>query len=414
MVVAQDVARLGFIQDRLDLIRPNIARYINADKLAGAVTLVARRGELAHLEAVGFSDRESATPMQTDSIFRIYSMTKPITCVAAMQLHEKGLFRLNEPIANYLPAFRNVQVYAGGAADDLQLEPVAQPVTIRSLFTHTSGLTYHFTEYGPIEALYRQHKIVKAGSLEALVDQLLELPLAFQPGARFRYSLGHDVLARLVEIISGQPFDSYLRQHILDPLGMSDTDFFVPAEKHSRFTSMYGAVNIDEPDTSLTSWYGGVMAGINRKLSDAQDSYQNQPHNELRGGAGLVSTALDYWRFAQMMLNNGELNGVRIIGRKTIELMRTNQLTPSQIPWEIGGQITPGYGFGLGMSVLTDLGQAGHTGSVGAYGWGGAANTSFWIDPAEELIGIILSQFQPSGFHPSSADFQTAVYQALA
>ena len=408
-----DVSSLGFDRERLGRIRPIIDKYISDDKIAGAVTLVARRGEIAHFESTGYADRESQTPMQNDNIFRIYSMTKPITCVAAMMLHERGTFLLSDPVSKFIPAFANLKVYVSGEGDDIVTEPLARPVQMRELFTHTSGLTYHFTEYGAVEQLYRDTKLFEPKPLSEMVDAICELPLAFQPGTRFRYSVGHDVLGYIVELISGVPFDQFLKEQIFEPLKMVDTGFWVPEKDHARFASMYGGVTIDEPDTSIMTWYGSVMSGVNRKLAGATDGRQSQPHNDNRGGGGLVSTTHDYCRFAQMMLNGGELDGARILGRKTVELMRTNQLAPAQLPWEIGGVDTPGYGFGLGMSVLTDLGQAMKTGSVGSYGWGGAANTNFWIDPEEDLIGIIMTQFQPSGYFASSADFQTAVYQAL-
>jgi CubicO group peptidase (beta-lactamase class C family) len=225
--------------------------------------------------------------------------------------------------------------------------------------------------------------------------------------------MGHDVAARLVEIISGQPFDQFLQEHIFAPLGMVDTGFYVPQEKHGRFTSMYGSVSIDHPHTSVTRWFGDAMAGVNQKLADGQSCRESQPHNILRGGTGLVSTAMDYWRFCQMMLNDGILNGERIVGRKTVELMRTNHLPDRMLPYEIGQIPRLGYGFGLGMRVLQDVGQAAIPGSVGEYGWAGAANTYFWIDPAEELIGVFMSQYQPSGLIPAADAFRVATYQAI-
>ena len=411
--LVMDVESLGFSEERLGRIRPIIDKYISDDKIAGAVTLVARKGEIVHFESTGFADRESKTAMQNDNIFRIYSMTKPITCVAAMMLHEGGTFMLADPVSKFIPAFADLKVYVSGEGDDIVTEPLARPVQMRDLFTHTSGLTYHFTEYGAVEQLYRDTNLFEPKPLSEMVDAICELPLAFQPGTRFRYSVGHDVLGYIVELISGVPFDQFLKEQIFEPLKMVDTGFWVPEEDHYRFASMYGGVTVDEPDTSIMTWYGSVMSGVNRKLAGATDGRQSQPHNDNRGGGGLVSTTNDYYRFAQMMLNGGELDGAQILGRKTVELMRTNQLLPHQMPWEIGNMITSGYGFGLGMSVLTDLGQAMKAGSVGSYGWGGAANTNFWIDPEEELIGIIMTQFQPSGYFASSADFQTAVYQAL-
>ncbi|MEM7112723.1 MAG: serine hydrolase domain-containing protein [Chloroflexota bacterium] len=404
---------VGFSAERLTRIETAVSPYIGPTQLAGAVTLVARRGEIVHLDTYGYQDRETETPMTTDSIFRIYSMTKPIACVAAMTLYEQGRFLLTDPVAKFIPAFNDLKVYAGSNGDNIQLEPLASPVTIQQLFTHTAGLSYHFTEYGPVEQMYRDAGIFVAKTLEEFVDAAVKLPLAFQPGTHWRYSIGHDILARLVEIISDQSFDGYLQEQIFAPLGMVDTGFYVPEEKHGRFTSMYGSVTIDHPDTSFTRWFGDAMAGVNQKLADASDSRESQPHTLLRGGSGLVSTAMDYWRFCQMMLNNGELNGIRILGRKTVELMRANHLSSSLLPYEIGHVPMLGYGFGIGMRVLQDVGLAAIPGSTGEYGWAGAANTYFWIDPVEELIGVFMSQYQPSGLITASSAFRVATYQAI-
>ena len=404
---------LGFSAERLARIKTAVSPFISPTQIAGAVTLLARRGQIVHLDTFGYQERETETPMTADSIFRIYSMTKPITCVAAMMLFEQGHFQLIDPVAKFIPAFAKLKVYAGGEGDSIRLEPLASPVTIQQLFTHTSGLTYHFTEYGPIEQMYRDNAIFSAKPLKALVGDALQLPLAFQPGTKWRYSMGHDVLAHLVEVISGKSFDDFLQEHLFAPLGMVDTGFYVPEGKNGRFTTMYGSRSIDIPQTSLTNWFGDAMAGINQRLEGAADSRQSQPHNFLSGGHGLVSTAMDYWRFCQMLLNHGELDGNRILGRKTVELMRVNHVPASLLPYEIGNIPSPGQGFGLGMRVLQDVGLAAIPGSVGDYGWAGAANTYFWIDPVEEMVGIFMSQYQPSGLIPASAAFRIAAYQAI-
>ncbi|MGB1249604.1 MAG: serine hydrolase domain-containing protein [Candidatus Promineifilaceae bacterium] len=404
---------VGLSTARLDRIRTAVGKYIDDSKIAGAVTLVARRGELVHLESTGWQDRESQTPMQTDSIFRIYSMTKPITCTAAMMLYEEGHFALTDPLAKFLPAFADVQVYVSGEGEQMVTEAPLRPITIRDLFTHTSGLSYHFTEYGYVDQLYRDTKQVRDRPLADFVADAAKLPLAFHPGTKWRYSIAHDVLAHVVEVISGQSFDQFLQERLLTPLGMVDTGFYVPEENHDRFTTMYGSISIDETDTSATRWFGLAMMGQNQRLNGPKDSGQSYKHDNLRGGSGLVSTAQDYWRFAQMLLNNGVANGQRFLSRKTIELMRSNHLASALMPYELNGIESPGQGFGLGMTVTVDVGLSQVLGSVGDYGWGGAANTSFWIDPQEELIGVIMTQHQPSSFFPSSADFRTTVYQAI-
>ena len=404
---------VGLSSPRLNRIKAAVGQHLSDDKIAGAVMLVARRGEIVYLDSMGWQDRESKTEMQSDSIFRIYSMTKPITCTAAMMLYEEGRFRLSDPLFTYLPEFADVKVYVSGQGDEMVTEAPNRPITIHDLFTHTSGLSYHFTEYGVVDQLYRDTKQVRDRPLAEFSADAAKLPLAFHPGTKWRYSIAHDILARVVEVISGQAYDDFLQDRLFGPLGMVDTGFYVPAEKHDRFTTMYGTVSIDEVDTSVTMWFGLAMMGQYRRLNGALDSQQSFKHNSLRGGSGLVSTVQDYWRFAQMLLNDGEFNGQRFLGRKTVELMRSNQLAPDLLPYELSGLYSPGQGFGLGMRVTADVGLAQMMGSVGDYGWGGAANTSFWIDPQEELIGIIMTQHQPSGFIPSSADFRTAVYQAI-
>ena len=404
---------VGMSSQRLARIRPAMERHIGADKIAGAVGLVARGGEVVSLETVGLMDREANKLMQSDAIFRLYSMTKPITCVALMMLYEQAEFQLGTPVAKFIPAFGDLQVYAGGEGDDIRLEELQRPATIRDLLTHTSGLTYHFFEYGPVEAMYRRSTSLAEGTLSEFVDRVCQLPLAFQPGTAFRYSVAHDVAAHLVEVISGLSYDVYLRENLFEPLGMADTGFWVPEDDLDRLCAMYGGVELRESDTTATKWVGLAMQGVNRLLAGPRNSLESRPHTVFRGGVGLVSTASDYYRFCQMMLNWGELEGTRILGRKTVELMVANQLAPELLPVEVGGVPSPGLGIGLGMAVLMDVGQCMMPGSVGVYGWGGAANTSFWIDPREELIGILMAQFQPSGYHTLSPDFRVAAYQAI-
>jgi CubicO group peptidase (beta-lactamase class C family) len=399
--------------ERLARIRPAVEKHIGDDKIAGAVTLVARRGKVVHLECIGLMDRESSTPMQPDTIFRIYSMTKPITCAALMTLYEQGHFQLFDPVSKFIPAFNDLRVYAGGTGSDIRLVDLQRPVTVRDLLTHTSGLTYHFLEYGPVEEMYRETQIPSKKPLSELIADLLALPLAFQPGTTWRYSVAHDVVAHLIEIISHQPLDVYLQETLFEPLGMVDTGFYVPESKLGRFASMYGSVDIGQSDTTATKWYGEAEAGVNRRPAGPNDSLEPRRHNVLRGGTGLVSTASDYWRFCQMLLNKGEWDRKRLLGRKTVELMTTNHLTPELMPFEIGGVYSPGYGYGLGFGVLMDVGQCLSVGSEGEYNWGGAASTSFWIDPTEEFIGIQMAQFQPGGYHLIAQDFKVTAYQSI-
>jgi CubicO group peptidase (beta-lactamase class C family) len=404
---------VGMSSERLARIRPALEKHIGEDKIAGAVTLVARRGQVVHQECVGLMDRENDKPMQPDTIFRLYSMTKPITSVALMTLYEQGGFQLFDPVAKFVPTFQNLRVYAGGQGQDIELIDLQRPVTIRDLVTHTSGLTYSWLVYGPIEEMYREMGFGPETPLPDLVEGLTTAPLAFQPGTRWRYSVGHDVAARLIEIISDRPLDVYLQENLFAPLEMVDTGFYVPEDKLDRFAAMYGSLRIEESDSTVIKWLGLAAQGVNQLLAGPKDSLESHPHKVFRGGNGLVSTAGDYLRFGQMLLNGGELEGTRILGRKTVELMVANHLLPELLPYEIGGMYSPGYGYGLGFSVLMDVGQCQCPGSEGVYGWSGAASTDFWVDPREALIGIQMAQFQPGGFYPIAADFKVAAYQAI-
>ena len=407
-----DATKAGFSPERLARIRPAMERHVGADKLAGVVTLLARRGQVVHHEAIGGLQRDGGEPMCADAIFRLYSMTKPITCVALMTLYEQGHFQLPDPVSKFIPEFDDLKV-AVEEGSDVALVDLDEPVTIRNLLTHTSGLTYPFWEYGAVEARYRAARVSSDQSLADFVSDLLKLPLAFQPGAAYRYSFAHDVVARLVEVISEQAFDEYLRAHLFEPLGMPDSGFHVPPDKHHRFASMYGSGEVLGPDITGTQLFEDLEAGVNTRIAGPTDSLESSPHRVLRGGHGLVSTASDYLRFCQMMLNRGELDGQHILGRKTVELMTTNHLAPELLPTEEGGLYKPGFGYGLGFGVLMDVGQSGTIGSNGEFNWSGAASTSFWVDPAEQLIGIQLAQFQPMSTFPNAEDFKVAAYQAI-
>lgn len=389
---------VGFSTSRLARINAGLQRYLDAGKYAGMLAMVARHGEIAYSECLGVSDLKSRKPMQDDAIFRIYSMTKPITSAAVMMLLEEGRLRLNDPLSDYLPAFKDLKVVARNTEAGMELEDLQRPITIRNLFTHTAGFSYGFDQNDPLDKLYTRKmwgRVDKPGStLADMVDALAELPLAHQPGTVFRYSVAIDVLGRLVEVISGQPFDQFLQQRIFEPLGMVDTAFWAPPEKAARLASVYG------PDEK--------RPGHLRNLEPGTRSHYLRPATFFSGGGGLVSTAMDYMRFCQMLLNGGELEGVRLLGRKSVETMRLNHL-----PEGVYEDPNRAYGFGLGGHVLLHPGRAEVTASEGTWSWGGAANTCFWIDFKEQLVGVLMLQFMPSFLYPVTVDFQNMVYQAL-
>ncbi len=406
--------RSGMDASRLERIRPAIEKHIGDTRLSGAITLVCRRGEVVHEECYGLMDREERRPMRPDALFRIYSMTKPITCVALMTLHERGLFRLADPAANWIPELGGLKVFAGGTASDPRVVDLARPVTVRDLLSHTAGFTYPGHDYGPVEQMYRDALGDPAAPLAEFVAAVARLPLAFQPGTAFRYGVAHDIAGRLIEAVSGERLDRYLAKTILRPLAMTDTGYFVPEEKLERFVSLYGAGDEGRDDVTDRVRSEQALAGENRLIAGPRDSLQSGPHECFRGGTGMVSSARDYLRFCRMLLQGGELDGARILGRKTIELMTSNHLPAALLPYEIGGRASPGWGYGLGMRVMMDVALAGTPGSIGEYGWAGAAGTYFWIDPREQLIGILMAQHRPGGLFPISADFRATTYQAIA
>lgn len=390
---------LGFSHQRLARINTKMQRYVDENKLAGISTLIARRGKVVHFETFGMANIEAGQPMAEDTIFRIYSMTKPITSVAALMLLEESHFRLSDPVADYLPEFKAVKVLDKSDDNGVRLADPVRPMTIRDLFTHTAGLSYGFEEGFYVDQLYAQQVWQPADNNPTLtlaewVGAIARMPLAYQPGTRYRYSVATDVLGYLVQVVSGMPFADFLQERIFAPLGMVDTFFTVPPEKLSRFATNYG------PKTG-----GGLEV-----IDAPHNSRYTRPTQRPSGGGGLLSTSGDYLRFTQMLLNGGELDGVRLLGRKTVELMTTNNLPDGVY---VDNNPAAGLGFGLGVSVLLDLGKGQTLGSVGNYGWGGAANTNFWIDPKEELIGILMLQFMPSDTYPVIPDFRILAYQAL-
>ncbi len=404
--------RAGFSVQRLSRIDRLLERYVDEGKLAGVLGMVCRNGETAYCNAFGHRELETGQPMTEDTIFRIYSMTKPITAVAALMLFEDGRFLLDDPVADYLPEFADTQVCVGDLENLVQPQ---RPPSVKDLFMHTAGLSYGWWQDSPVENLYRQtFGERQQESLEKFVHSIAALPLLYHPGARWRYSYATDVLGRLVEVVSGKSLDDFFRQKIFTPLAMDDTDFHVHADSVDRFSACYcppGGFTLGS-DTDSDDRPGDSGSAI--ALHEAsRDSRFTRPPAFLSGGGGLVSTLGDYQRFCQMLLNGGALDGSRLLGPKTVELMRANHLPPSLIPIGIGDNVDAGYGFGLGVSVLTDLPATSTPGSVGNYAWGGAASTQFWIDPVENMFGIFMTQFMPAGHYPIAREFRVAAYQAL-
>jgi CubicO group peptidase (beta-lactamase class C family) len=404
-VRAEDV---GLISERLAEIPKYMQAYIDSGKLAGVTTLVARRGEIAHFECIGVKDKDTKAPMTHDTIFRIYSMTKPITSTALMMLHEEGKFLLNHPVSRYIPSFKKLKVWAGGTQEAYDTKPCEREMTIRDLLTHTSGLTYGFMMAHPVDAMYRAAGIDGANTvgmtLEEFVEKLSDIPLLFSPGTEWSYSVATDVCGRLVEILSGMSLDKFFETRIFKPLGMVDTAFHVPADKLPRFASNY----FKNPVTRKE----GLM-----DKGDATSTYAKPP-SFLSGGGGLVSTMSDYWRFCQMLVNGGEFNGARIVSRKTVEFMRLNHLPGDKTMAEMSSSAfselaSEGTGFGLGFAVTLDPAELQQIGSVGNFSWGGAASTYFWIDPEEDMVAILMTQLYPSSTYPLRPQLAQLVYAAI-
>jgi CubicO group peptidase (beta-lactamase class C family) len=382
---------VGLSSERLQRIDETFQTHVSEGHIAGAVGMVIRDGKVAYLSQWGMRDREAGDPLEPDDIFRIYSMTKPITSVAVMMLFEEGRFFLNDPVGRYLPELRGLEVALleeATSTENLPTEGVNRPVTIQDLLRHTSGFTYGVFSNTPVDTLYREANVLGQRTLAEMVSALGGIPLMFQPGTRWYYSVSTDVLARLVEVVSGMRFDRFLETRIFEPLGMSDTGFHVPPEKLHRFARTYR------------------HAGPSRALALGDTSSFMRPPTFLSGGGGLVSTAADYARFTQMLLNGGELDGVSILGRKTVELMTSDHL--GDVPGPGAGT-----GFGLGFAVKEIAGLNGTASSVGEYNWGGLHGTSFWIDPEEDLIGIFMVQIYPNQSIDFRGQFKNLVYQAL-
>ena len=393
----------GLSSDRLARIAGWSQRLVDDGKLAGITTMVARHGHVAHLHSCGLADREAGAPMTPDTIVRIYSMTKPLTSVAVLMLYEQGLFQLDDPVSRFLPAFSHMRVASGGQRGKIETVPAVRGITVRDLLTHTSGLTYGFLQSTLVDELYREHGIdfqTAECSLGELVERAAALPLLAQPGAEWNYSIATDVLGHLVAVLSGEPFGEFLQRRVIEPLGMVDTGFHVPAQKHARFAANYGR---------------GRDGGL-ALLDDPATSRFLAPPAICSGGGGLVSTAADYMRFCQFMLNRGELGGTRLLGRKTVALMTSNHLRGDMAAMgmpRFSESSYEGIGFGLGFSVMLDPARAQIVGTPGEFAWGGAASTAFWVDPAEDLAVVMLTQLMPSSAYPIRRELRVLTYAAI-
>lgn len=399
---------LGFAPDRLARIPQFLDNYVTTERLAGYGVLATRHGQPVMHHYTGRSAFQGGFPLSDDALFRIYSMTKPVTSVALLMLYEEGRVMLSDPVSKFIPEFGDLQVFKEGDARSFTTEPLERPMTIHDLMTHQSGLTYDFMASHPVDAMYRNRKIAGVRSegvtLTEFTEQLFDLPLVCQPGSHWNYSVSTDVLGRVIEIISGQTLDSFLRDRIFAPLGMVDTDMTVHDDKLERLTHSYqkdplsGKINLfDAPETSTFR--------VGRRF--------------MSGGGGLVSTMPDYFKFAEMLRHRGQLEGVRILSPKSVEKMTSNQLPDNgtlldrAMPGSFSEVTYAGTGFGLGVSVITNPGITTATTSRGNFAWGGLASTYFWVDPVEELTVILMCQLIPSGTYPIRTQLQQMLYAAM-
>ena len=401
--------QLGLASDRLERIVTLVQDAVDRNEVAGAVTLVARLGRVGHLEAVGLRDIERGAPMETDTLFRIASMTKAVTSVAVMQLYELGALMLTDPVSKYLPVFATMEVLTppgeGGRAEYM-LEPARRPITISHLLTHTSGISYRFLSPPQLAPHYLEAGITDGlsqaeGTIGEMVDRLAELPLVHQPGERFTYALGVDVLGRVIEVITGETLAEYMAAEIFEPLGMVDTGFFTDPADAERFASIYtprgeGIAKVSESP---------VVSADRRTIYSNGYPYDG-PQTYYSGGAGLSATISDYARFLQALLNGGELDGVRVLGRRTVQLMTRDHLVGLGVP-------DTGQRFGLGFSISADPGLTGGPRSEGAFSWLGFFNTVYWVDPEEQLVAIIMTQLYPNTRSQLTDKFEVAVYSAI-
>ena len=392
---------VGLSTARLGRIGEAVQRRIDKGEIAGAVSLVARKGKVAHLLCQGSSDIEAGVPMRPNTLFRIYSMSKPVTAAALMTLYEEGRFKLDDPISSFIPELSRLMVVTGGTLDAPTLVPTETPVTFRHLFTHSAGLCYpnpdgQLVEKLMAKAMLGTHHEEEDVPLDEFVRRLARAPLAHRPGAAWTYGFAIDVLGRLIEVISGKTFDAFLSEKLFGPLGMKDTDFFVPQEKHGRLGKVYAP-----------------RAGGGFEVVEWSTNAFSKKRLFFSGGGGLVASASDYLQFASMLLGSGELDGVRVLGRRTVDLMFSGHIPQLMGRPEIldGSAFGLGHTYGLGGRVLVDESK-GLFGSLGSYGWDGLASTTFWVDRKEELVAMLLPQMipGPTGMHEQ---FRTLVYQAL-
>ncbi len=404
--VEVEADEVGFDAKRLGRIDSHFARYVDDGRLPGWLILVSRAGKIVYLGMYGQRDLESGAPIQWDTLFRIYSMTKPITAVAAMMLYEEGAFELKDPVSRFIPAFGDTRVYRSGPALKPVTEPTNEPVRIWHLLTHTAGLTYGFHHAHPVDALYRTAGFEwgppDGMDLAACCDVWAGLPLLFQPGTEWNYSVATDVLGRVIEVISGLSLDRFFAERSFEPLGMRDTHFWVSERDIGRLSAFYSP----QPGT------------LRAVRNDAMDRVARQRPAHCLGGDGLVSTVADYHRFTQMLRRGGELDGVRLLGNRTLRYMIQNHL-PGGVDLESFGRplfaetTFDGIGFGLGFSVVIDPVANKVLSSPGEFAWGGAASTAFWVDPAEDITVLLFTQLFPSSTHPLRPQLRQLVYQSL-
>jgi CubicO group peptidase (beta-lactamase class C family) len=404
--VEHDPREAGVDADRLGRAGRHLDRYVDDGRLAGCQLLVTRRGRVVHASVHGSRDLEAGLPVEPDTLWRIYSMTKPITSVVAMQLYEEGRLRLHDEVSAYLPEFAEMRVLVGGNVDQPKTVPATEPVRVWHLLTHTAGLTYAFTRSSVLDDLYRAASADPLASPDADLAEMVRrwgsLPLLFQPGTAWNYSVATDVLGRLVEVVTGQTLEQAFAERVLEPLGMTDTRWWVDETDAARLAALYAP----HPETGLAVRY------------DAMGRHALSPPATLSGGGGLVSTAADYARFTGMLLGGGALDGVRVIGPRTLRYMTRNHLPDGGTLASLGrGQFAEvsydGVGFGLGFSVSVDPVATKVTASAGEHAWGGLASTAFWVDPAEELAVHFFTQLVPSSTYPIRTELRQLVYAAL-
>ena len=400
-----DPDTVGVSSERLERLTATLKDYVASDRMAGAVAIVARRGQVVYLESVGMQDREADAAMTDDSIFRIASQTKALVSVCVMILQERGQLLITDPVAKYLPEFSNRTVAVSDGRGGYDIVSARRPITIRDLLRHTSGISYGNglgTELWDEAGVRGWYFAGRDEPIRDTVARMGPLPAITHPGERWVYGYNTDILGALVEVVSGRPLDAFLAAELLEPLGMSDTHFYLPEEKRARLTTVYSSVPAGGIERAPDPGYmddGGIFSTI------GQGQYVDGPRTSFSGGAGLLSTARDYATFLQMMLNGGELNGVRILSPNTVKLMTVSHL--GDVPFR------PGQGFGLGFSVVTDLGARGVPGSVGEFGWAGAYHSTYWVDPEEEMVVVYLTQLIPAINIDDQNKFRALLYQAI-